>query len=591
MKHLGKRLTALSLAGVMALGLAGCGGTSADSTATDGGTTATTTTGEAGTVSTPVTGNSGEVTTITLYPRDANLTSGLVTGYVGDYFADQGLAVDVWSYSDEKTNAILASGDLPDIMYVPVKNLDTMIAAGMLLNLDDYLDQMPHVQEFEELQTALNYVREYRSAGTGSLYCMPLNVGSNVTKFNLFDSTERDALKLRWDVYEEIGAPEMNSMDDVLDVMQQMVEAHPTEEDGTTCYGTVLNSGSDNNRWECITMWYMMQGYRADELAYLLESDMETGTVNSILSTDSMYYKGLKWYNEAYKRGLLDPDSINNDRSTQKAKIDSKSVMIPSGSLPGWSPNYLEYYIPGTKVHYNSNSPYGDSKHVLAINAKTANLEACLKFIDVMANPDTGLYTSMGPEGDFWYVDDQNNAFLSDKAKEYAKNNHDFTGYQLESGEKLALWNTPFVFNSGVETSFGDGKGGKRVNRSSGWFEYAEIQSDNELFKSWQETTGYSNWQELLADKDAFIASSDLDNLTPFETLPDDTMQLTIDAIKDKVVTASWKMVYAEDDAAFDALWNQMVADCEGLGAEDIIAWRQADIESAKKLRNAIMAE
>lgn len=586
MKHLGKRLTALGLAGVMTLGLAACGGSS-----TDGGATATTTTGEAGTVSTPTTGNSGEVTTITLYPRDANLTSGLVTGYVGDYFAEQGLAVDVWSYSDEKTNAILASGDLPDIMYVPVKNLDTMIQAGMILNLDDYLDQMPHVQEFEELQTALNYVREYRSAGTGSVYCLPLTVGPNVTKYNLFDSTERYALKLRWDVYEEIGAPEMNSMEDVLDVMQQMVEAHPAEEDGTVTYGTVLNTGSDSSRWECMTMWYAMQGYRLDELGYLLESNMEAGTVSSILSTDSMYYKGLKWYNEAYKRGLMDPDSINNDRSTQKAKIDSKSVMIPSGSLPGWSPNYLEYYIPGTKLHYNSNSPYGDAKHVLAINAKTANLEACLKFLDTMANPDTGLYTTMGPEGDFWYVDDQNNAFLSDKAKEYALNNHDFTGYQLESGEKLALWNTPFIFNSGVETSFGDGKGGKRVNRSSGWYEYAEIQGDNEIFKSWQETTGYSNWQELLADKDAFIVSSDLDNLTPFETLPDDTMQLTIDAIKDKVVTASWKMVYAEDDATFDALWEQMVADCEGLGAEDIIAWRQADIENAKKLRNAIMAQ
>lgn len=583
MKHLGKRFAALGLTGAMALSMAACGGSTDSAAATDE-------TASTSTAASTAAGDSGEVTTITLYPRDANLSSGLVSGYVGDYFASKGLAVDVWAYSDEKTNAILASGDLPDIMYVPVKNLDTMIEAGMILQLDDYLDQMPHVQQFEELQTALNYVREYRSAGTGNLYCLPLTVGANVTKFNLFDSTERDALKLRWDVYEEIGAPEINSMDDVLDVMQQMVEAQPTEEDGSTNYGTVLNSGSDNNRWECMSMWYLMQGYRADELPYLLESNMEEGTVNSILSKDSMYYKGLKWYNEAYKRGLMDPDSINNDRSTQKAKIDGKNVMIPSGSLPGWSPNYLEYYIPGTKLHYNSNSPFGDSKHVLAVNAKTTNLDACLKFLDTMADPDTGLYTSMGPDGDFWYVDDDNNAFLTDKAKEYAKNNHDFTGYQLESGEKLALWNTPFIFNSGVETSFGDGKGGKRVNRSSGWYEYAEIQGDNETFKSWQETTGYSNFQELLADKDAFIVSSDLDNLTPFESLPDDTMQLTIDAIKDKVVTASWKMVYADDDATFDALWDQMVADCEGLGAEDIIAWRTADVENAKKLRNEIMA-
>ena len=583
MKHLGKRVAALGLTGAMALSMAACGASS-DSTASTDETASTST------AASTTSGDSGEVTTITLYPRDANLSSGLVSGYVGDYFASKGLAIDVWAYSDEKTNAILASGDLPDIMYVPIKNLDTMIQAGMLLNLDDYLDQMPHVQQFEELQTALNYVREYRSAGTGSVYCMPLAVGENVTKYNLFDSTERDALKLRWDVYEEIGAPEMNSMEDVLDVMEQMVAAHP-EEDGSATYGTVLNSGSDTQRWECMSMWYLMQGYRADELAYLLESNMEAGTVSSILSTDSMYYKGLKWYNEAYRRGLLDPDSINSDRSTQNAKIKNKLDMIPSGTLPGWSPDYLEYYIPGTKLHYNSNAPYGDKNHVLAINAKTTNLEACLKFIDTMADPDTGIYTSMGPEGDFWYVDDNNNAFLSDKAKEYAKNNHDFTGYTLENGDTLALWNTPFIFNTGVKTSFGDGKGDKRVNRSSGWYEYAEIQSENANFQAWQKTMGYDNFQDLLADKDAFITSSDLDNIANFESLPDDTMQLTIDAIKDKVVTASWKMVYAEDDATFDSLWNQMVSDCEGLGAEDIIAWRQADIENAKKLRNEIMAE
>lgn len=580
MKHLGKRVAALGLTGAMALSMAACGGS--DST-TDSASP------EQASAAASTTGGSGDITTVTLYPRDANLSSGVVSGYVGDYFASKGLSVDVWAYSDEKTNAILASGDLPDIMYVPIKNLDTMIQAGMLLNLDDYLDQMPHVQQFEELQTALKYVREYRSAGTGSVYCMPLNVGENVTKYNLFDSTERDALKLRWDVYEEIGAPEMNSMDDVLDVMEQMVAAHP-EEDGAATYGTVLNTGSDSQRWECMSMWYLTQGYRADELAYLLESNMETGTVSSILNTDSMYYKGLKWYNEAYRRGLLDPDSINSDRSTQGAKVKNKLDMIPTGTLPGWSPNYLEYYIPGTKLHYNGNAVYGDANHVLAISAKTTNLDACLKFIDTMADPDTGIYTSMGPEGDFWYVDDDNNAFLSDKAKEYAKNNHDFTGYVLENGESLALWNTPFIFNTGVMTSFGDGKGGKRVNRSSGWYEYAEIQSENANFQAWQKTMGYDNFQDLLADKDAFISESDLDNIAPFESLPDDAMQLTIDAIKDKVVTASWKMVYADDDATFDSLWNQMVADCEGLGAEDIIAWRQADIENAKKLRNEIMA-
>ena len=96
-----------------------------------------------------------DVTTVTLYPSDANLQSGLVGGYKADVFADRGLAVEVWTYSDEKTNAILASGELPDLMYVTRDNLEIMIEAGMVLDLEDYLDQMPHVMEKEELQYCL----------------------------------------------------------------------------------------------------------------------------------------------------------------------------------------------------------------------------------------------------------------------------------------------------------------------------------------------------------------------------------------------------------------------------------------------------
>ena len=55
-----------------------------------------------------------------------------------------------------------------------------------------------------------------------------------------------------------------------------------------------------------------------------------------------------------------------------------------------------------------------------------------------------------------------------------------------------------------------------------------------------------------------------------------------------KITTASWKMVYAENDAAFDALWDQMIADCEGLDAQSIIDWRLADLENAKSIRDSL---
>ena len=66
---------------------------------------------------------------------------------------------------------------------------------------------------------------------------------------------------------------------------------------------------------------------------------------------------------------------------------------------------------------------------------------------------------------------------------------------------------------------------------------------------------------------------------------------MTIDAIKDKVTTASWKMIYASSDSEFEQLWNQMVSDCEGLGAQEIIDWRLDDIENAKQVRDSLSAQ
>ncbi len=532
---------------------------------------------------------SGEVTTITLYPKDANLSSGVISGYKGDYFASRGFAVEVWAYSDEKTNAILASGDMPDIMYIPVKNLDAMIQGGMLLNLDEYLDRLPHLGSNELADTALEFIRQYRSADTGSVYVLPLSIGENFNVYKYADSSERNAVKTLWDVYEEIGAPKMNSMDDLLDVMEQMLAARPENEDGTLNYGTVLNSGSDTAYFACMTMWYRMQGYLETELPYLLESDMAAGTNSSILSKDSLYYKGLKWYNEAYRRGLLDPDSINNDRATQMPKTQNAQTMVPSGYLPGWAPNYLEYYIPGTKIYYNGNNPYGDANYVIGVNAKSDNLDACLAFLDMLADPDALLVTSSGPEGEFWYADGSD-AYFTDAGLAHLETSDmgDFTGFKLASGEELALWNTPFICGQGAMTSYGDGKGGKRIARSNAWEENNVISTNNETFKKWQETTGYENWQAWLEAEDAFISESPLDYIRTFESLPDDMMQLTVDAIRDKVTTESWKMIYSESESEFEQLWEQMVSDCEGLGAQEVIDWRLADIENAKKIRDSL---
>lgn len=582
------KLCAMGLASAMVFSMAACGSSEGQPTEQNG-TEAVESGSEAdSSQADSVQAAAKDPVKISLYPADANISSGLIEGYKGELFAEHGIELEVWAYSDEKTNAILASGDLPDIMYVSKDNLDVMIEEGMLLNLDGYLAQMPHANS-DTMAEALNYVREYRSAGTGGLYCLPLGVGDNTTKTAWSDSTERNGLKLRWDIYEEIGAPKINDFNDLIDVMEQMMEAHPTDEDGNPFYGTVLNNGSDTSYWACISMWYRWQGYNEAHLAYFLETNLIDGTYSSILEENSQYYQGLKWYNEVYRRGLMDPDSINNDRATQKAKVDNGYAMVPSGCLPGWATKYYEYLVPGTRIYYNYSSTYGDAGKVIAINANTEHVEECLELLDMWCDPDAIFEIINGPEGDFWYADENGNAFLTEDNYAYIKENG-VGGERTypSTGEAATLWNTSFCINTGVDTTFGDGNGSTRPQRTSSWTEVQEITTNNDTFASWQTTTGYNNWKEWLAAEDAYEATSVLDNVDSFCSQPDDSLQLTVDSIKDTVVTASWKMVYAETEEEFESIWEKMVTDCEGLRIADVIEWRLADIENATAIRDAL---
>ncbi len=524
-----------------------------------------------------------DVTTVTLYPSDANLQSGLVGGYKADVFADRGLAVEVWTYSDEKTNAILASGELPDLMYVTRDNLEIMIEAGMVLDLEDYLDQMPHVMEKEELQTAMNFVRKFESNGTGILYAMPTLVGGKSLEYGI----TKNMTVVNWKYYYGIGCPEIKDQWQLLDVMEEMLKAYPVGEDGIQNQGTYLNAGSDTEYWANITEYLKWFGYEPTELKYLLESDMINAEYKSILNDDSKYKEGLKWYNQAYRRGLLDPDSISTDRQTQKAKVDNGHAMVTSGTTQGYA-RYKPIYMENQKIYQESwNSIYG-GKYLLVVNAKSKNIDAAIQFIDMLADADAYFEVMNGPEGDaVWYLDENGVCQLQQEYLDnYGKTDQKTT---LSNGEVLSRWSTPWLIEGNTYyTSYVGPEGENRGIGVESWSELLDLVYNTEEWNQWKEFSGYDYYTDQVMDIGNYYLTSDLDYITNFTSIPDDMMKLTIDALRDVVVNASWKMVYAESDEEFESLWSQMVKDCEDLGAQDIIDWRLDDLAAAKEVRDSL---
>jgi len=393
--------------------------------------------------------------------------------------------------------------------------------------------------------------------------------------------TDRRCLKLNWEAYEKIGAPEIKDVWHLIDVMEEMVAAQP-EVDGEKTWGTCITSGSDGNSFRSMQGFNYWHGYGVEYLPYLLEADYINEKVYSILEDDSLYHEGLKWYNEVYRRGLLDPDSISAERATMLEKTESGMVMVPSANFLGPSPIYLEYLLPGTNIITVSSHPKGGTNLLIAINADTEHLEECLAYLDIISNPDDVMSLVYGGDGDGIWYSDGNVLRLTDRFVEYVKEKGTTTGYLFDSGEEYSLYNTSKFIHNGNPISLTT-EDGDPVPNSLHYSKAYQSIIMGPTFSAWQETMGYNDWIELLEDKNALCEESFLFDLTSYFEVMDEKMKLTMDSIKDTVVNASWQMVYAESEAEFDKIWTKMVSDCEGLGAQELIDWALKNIENLSK--------
>ena len=550
-----KRIVAWLLIMTMVLGLAGCGAASAGSTAgSEGGSTAQ---------------EGSAAKTITLYPYNA----GPVTGWLGDYLLEKGIILEVIPYSEEKTQAMLASGSLPDIVvFNSATNAKAALEAGMLLPLDDYQDQLPHVMENDILKAGLDYAREYYGTEDGELSILPFGVGKN-TLYAAAD-TDRYAIKLNYQLYEQIGAPEFEKLEDVIPILKEMQQAYPQNEEGMNVYAMNLFSDFDTTHFFNMMSIYSILGYHWNYLPYGIEYEIETGTPYSIFREDSVYRRGARFMYELNQQGLLDPDSLTQERATADKKVSSKASVAGWAGVPGWAgKGYLPVPFDEFKPSLVTEEPYG--KVGIAISANAENVDTCLKFVDMLADYDALLTLYNGPQGDRWDIKD-GKLVMTDKFKEYLEAGGGT--YVLENGEEYSLFNiVSYIPNMGNTIE----KYGEPFPMTL-WTEYVDRQYETEDAQAWSARYGYKYLKDLLEAENKMTAVMDT-SFVPFLTPDSDDMKLTLAALKDVIVPSTWELIYAKDDAEFEQIWSRMKQNAEALGLEDVISYKVEDIAQAKE--------
>lgn len=307
----------------------------------------------------------------------------------------------------------LASGDYPDIITnLPPEIYQKMVDDNRLVDLAPLIDQYgPDIKQAYGEGT-LNFLK----TDDNHLYHLSKGYG------NIADGSTPPGygfgFQLRKDIYEAIGSPKIETLDDVYNVLNT-IKNDPK----------VNKTASGESVWPIGTFkrtWYnMMQA---------LEAAGGSGTSKWTVKDGKVQYwfrepwaeTIISFYNKLYREGLLDPDSfVVEPDAWQKEKVNTGRIASTFGQwymvADAWGqfksqglPNadnmyYLNFAVsvPGGSTPQLVNiSSVGSGYTVITDKAKDKELEAAIKMLDFFATPEGNFMAWNGPEGSQWEMKD-----------------------------------------------------------------------------------------------------------------------------------------------------------------------------------------
>jgi putative aldouronate transport system substrate-binding protein len=522
------------------------------------------------------TDGSGDLVTLDIYSGPANTSGIQANKYWTDILKeDLNIQINILPQNSDLFNAMMASGELADVVVVHdySQSID-MIKAGLLINLDDQKAKLPSV--YANIPTAIQYMRDNVSNGTGGLYALP----NNVTNLPQQTGTLNFGPYLRWDLYKEQGSPVLNEVEDYLPLLKKIVDAHPTNEAGQKVYGLSGWSDWDGN----VNGAFMVVAasicslYGGEQFMYI-EADYRDNTIRSILDDNSWYKRGLKFYFTANQMGIMDPDSVSQGFGENQVKATAGRTVFSWWSW-GWGDFENQEKIQ-QKIGYKL-VPFTNEKAVLLppnyvgntwsyhIAKNTKHLDAALRLVDYMYSYDGILNLGLGRKGIFWDQDSSGEPYVTQLGWEISNRAREFPNGGF-NGEGLGAINSFGLLRRNIHPAL------KRGMDTDGWIKKDFAPPDTALVADWksimkaQDDLDYFKQHNMLVQKP----------FAPMNAPPDNILQIN-GRVGQVIQPMSWQMVYARDEAEFNRLWADMVQRAKGVGLDTANQWYIDEFNRAK---------
>jgi multiple sugar transport system substrate-binding protein/putative aldouronate transport system substrate-binding protein len=319
----------------------------------------------------------------------------------------------------------------------------------------------------------------------------------------------------------------------------------------------------------------------------------------SIVDSDSHYVRSLRFFYEANKMGLVDPDSATQNYSTLFSKYQNGQVLFAFWPWLGQAAYNTDANMAqgkgfeiapmaDQKIFSYGAEAFGNGTYAIGIGAKAKDPQRVAAFIDwlysIEGAYDNGSQTgaAAGPKGLTWDVDSSGKPVLTAFGKKA------FLG-----GGDVAV---PASWGGGVYT-----KGVSALNvttvlpvdkdPSTGypyeyqmWPSYQKLTA-TPLTENWSKHMGgAANTMEYLRKKGQITVAPGSSYAAPTDS---STIQTLRNQIKAIIVQNSWKMSLATSDNQFASLLKEMQQTVKGLGYEKVL---EVDMKHAKEQNAARVA-
>lgn len=467
-----------------------------------------------------------------------------------------------------------AAGNLGDLIITTAAGgkLQDLVTANLVMDMSDLIKDKENLGRYKE---SIDYTNEKMVKEEG-VWCIPSEVSElpPTTPQNTGDINF--GAYVRWDLYKQMGYPEMETFEDLLPVMKEMQDIAGTSDSGKKVYAFSIFKDWDGDMMNLAVQIPSFYGYNPIGFAFSKADDSEPP--QSAIEDDSVYIRALKFYFQANQMGLLDPESTTQNFDILSKKYEDGAVLFSPWPWLGQKYNTSARKAEGKglmvapindqKIYAWGCYAKGNPNCTMMIGSKAQDPQRLADFIDWLYSPEGIAMASTGSNTGIkdltWEMKD-GQPQLTEFGKECMIDQtgimpEEYGGGLWKDGDVTVSFNYKVV--AGIEIN-------PETNYPYSnllWDSFTKL-NETDLDRDWQEHMGAKNPVDYFTQHDQILVAPGSGYATSEESSEITTLRSQCKAV---IVENSWKAVYAKDEAEFNSIIKTMQETVKGLGYDKV---------------------